>query len=75
MVKEKGCQESTDNVEVWRDDHLVSSFPELNEEGNMTEVEIGVDVPQGNETSQVFPPNTLEVSMVKEKGGQDSKDN
>eukprot|EP00957_Ditylum_brightwellii_P080193 6099329-Ditylum_brightwellii.AAC.1 len=50
MVKEKGGQESTDKVEVWRDDNLASSFPEPNKEGNMTEVEMGVDVPQGNET-------------------------
>eukprot|EP00957_Ditylum_brightwellii_P149392 11378395-Ditylum_brightwellii.AAC.1 len=75
MVKEKGGQESTDNVKVWSEDHLASSFPELNEEGNMIEVEMGVDVPEGNETSQVFPPDTLEVPMVKEKGGQESKDN
>eukprot|EP00957_Ditylum_brightwellii_P047650 3619930-Ditylum_brightwellii.AAC.1 len=75
MVKENGGQESMDNIEVWRDDHLASSFPEPKKEGNMTEVEMGVDVPQGNETSQVLPPDTLEVSMVKKKGGQESKDN
>eukprot|EP00957_Ditylum_brightwellii_P145592 11085311-Ditylum_brightwellii.AAC.1 len=41
----------------------------------MTEVEIHVEVPNGNETSQVFPPDTLKVSMVKEKGSKGSKDN
>eukprot|EP00957_Ditylum_brightwellii_P064872 4921499-Ditylum_brightwellii.AAC.1 len=74
MVKENGGQENMDNIEVWSNDHLASSFPEPNKEGNMTEVEMSVDVLQGNETSQVFPPDTLEVSMVKEKGSQDSKD-
>eukprot|EP00957_Ditylum_brightwellii_P005327 406534-Ditylum_brightwellii.AAC.1 len=34
-----------------------------------------VEVPEGNETSQVFPPDTLEVLMVKEKGGKGSKGN
>eukprot|EP00957_Ditylum_brightwellii_P157416 11980774-Ditylum_brightwellii.AAC.1 len=41
----------------------------------MTELEMGVNVPQGNETFQVFLPVTLEVSMVKKKGGQESKGN
>eukprot|EP00957_Ditylum_brightwellii_P149563 11388995-Ditylum_brightwellii.AAC.1 len=82
MVKEKGGQESTDNVEVWSDDNLASSFPEPNEEGNtmevemdadpdeeekMMEVEMDVEMPEGNETSQVFSPDTSKVSMVKEE--------
>eukprot|EP00957_Ditylum_brightwellii_P131989 10064000-Ditylum_brightwellii.AAC.1 len=41
----------------------------------MMEVEMDADVPESNETSQLFPPDTSEVSMVKEKGGQESKDN
>eukprot|EP00957_Ditylum_brightwellii_P042333 3205174-Ditylum_brightwellii.AAC.1 len=34
-----------------------------------------VEVPKVNVTSQVFPPDTSKVSMVKEKGGTESKDN
>eukprot|EP00957_Ditylum_brightwellii_P055932 4238036-Ditylum_brightwellii.AAC.1 len=83
MVKEKGGQESKDNVEEdnagskvhMSDDHLASPFPEPNEEENMMEVEMDVEMPEDNETSQVFPPDTLKVSMVKEKGGKGSKDN
>eukprot|EP00957_Ditylum_brightwellii_P199081 15175682-Ditylum_brightwellii.AAC.1 len=37
MVKENSGQESTDNVEAWRDDHLASSFPEPSKEGNTKE--------------------------------------
>eukprot|EP00957_Ditylum_brightwellii_P167290 12734688-Ditylum_brightwellii.AAC.1 len=33
-----------------------------------------VDVPESNETSQLFPSGSLEVSMGKEKG-EESKDN
>eukprot|EP00957_Ditylum_brightwellii_P183813 14001214-Ditylum_brightwellii.AAC.1 len=46
MVKEKSGRESKDNVEVWSNDNLASSFPEPNEQGNMMEVEIDVDVPE-----------------------------
>eukprot|EP00957_Ditylum_brightwellii_P110000 8390702-Ditylum_brightwellii.AAC.1 len=83
MVKDKGGQESTDNVKGDNagskvhgiNDNSASSFSEPDEEGNMTDVEIDVEVHKANETSQVFPPDISKVPMVKEKGGQQSKDN
>eukprot|EP00957_Ditylum_brightwellii_P147910 11262829-Ditylum_brightwellii.AAC.1 len=38
------------------------------------EAEMDADVPESNETSQVFPPDSSEVSMGKEKGDE-NKDN
>eukprot|EP00957_Ditylum_brightwellii_P038708 2925791-Ditylum_brightwellii.AAC.1 len=83
MVKEKGGQESKDNIEEdnagskvhGSNDNLMSSLSEPDEEENNMEVEMDVDMPKGNETSQVFPPDTPKVSMVKEKGGKESKGN
>eukprot|EP00957_Ditylum_brightwellii_P129176 9852649-Ditylum_brightwellii.AAC.2 len=83
MVKEKGGQESMGNIEGdnegskvhGNNDNLASSLPERDEEGNMMEVEMEAEVLKGNETSQVFPPDTLKVSKVKEKDGEESKEN
>jgi hypothetical protein len=55
-VEEKCDQESQDSVVGYhagsevhgKDDNLVSSPPELDEEGNKMEVEMEVEVPKGN---------------------------
>eukprot|EP00957_Ditylum_brightwellii_P081395 6191162-Ditylum_brightwellii.AAC.1 len=68
-VGEKGGQESKDNVEDdhdglevhGKDDNVASSLPESDEEGNKMEVEMEVEVPKVNDTSEVFPPDTLKV--------------
>eukprot|EP00957_Ditylum_brightwellii_P192227 14632169-Ditylum_brightwellii.AAC.1 len=81
MVEEKVGQEIKDNVEddnagskVHRNnDNLASSLPDSDEEGNKMEVEMKVEVPKGNETSQVFPPDNLKGSRLKEKGGKKSR--
>eukprot|EP00957_Ditylum_brightwellii_P089877 6844686-Ditylum_brightwellii.AAC.1 len=38
-----------------------------NEEGSMMEAGMDADVPESNETSQLFPPDNSELSMGKEK--------
>eukprot|EP00957_Ditylum_brightwellii_P135754 10352941-Ditylum_brightwellii.AAC.1 len=81
MGKEKG-EEIKDNAEEDNDgskvhanpnpENLVTCFSQQEEEEKMMEVEMNEEMPGGDETSQVFPPDNLEVSMGKEKGEENS---
>eukprot|EP00957_Ditylum_brightwellii_P049395 3747956-Ditylum_brightwellii.AAC.1 len=58
----------------WKDNNLASSLPESDEEQSKMEVKMKVEVPKGNESSQVFPPETSKGSSVKERGEVHEKD-